>query len=69
MRLLAIELAASILTLVGMALGSTTIKGAACYLASMVFWFLLMYLRKMWGLLPLNVAVLCTSAYNFWSAL
>lgn len=51
-----VELAASGMTLAGMFLGSTTQAGAIFYLASLFFWFALIYKRKLWGLVPLNVA-------------
>ena len=52
-----IELLASGLTLTGMAIGSSTQLGNAFYIASSVFWIWLMFSRKLWGLLPLNVVM------------
>jgi hypothetical protein len=60
----AIDLAASLTTLVGMWLGSTTLVGAIVYLISTAFWFTLMFRRRMWGLAPLNVAALFISVIN-----
>ena len=61
-----IDLAASLTTLAGMWLGSTTGAGAAFYLASSAFWFALMFRRRMWGLAPLNVAALAITLHNLW---
>jgi len=63
-----IDLAASITTLVGMHLGSTTYAGAAWYIAAAGFWFALMFRRRMWGLAPLNVAALAIACENMWRA-
>jgi hypothetical protein len=63
-----IELSASATTLAGIYLGSTTNAGAGCYLVSMVFWFTIMMRKKLWGILPLNVAITILSAVNFWRA-
>ncbi len=52
----AAECAASALTLAGQYLGSTTRAGAACYAASLPFWWWLTMQRQLWGLLPLNIA-------------
>lgn len=60
------EVLASSATLAGMYLGSTEKWGAACYLLSMVFWFALMFNRKLWGLLPLNVGALIVNLRNVW---
>jgi len=67
--MLYVEIAASILTLAGIYLGSTTLLGAIAYLGSMVFWWWLTYSRKLWGLVPLNIGSTILSAYNLWSAL
>jgi hypothetical protein len=61
-----IELAASLTTLAGMWLGSTTGAGAKFYLVTSVFWFALMFRRRMWGLAPLNVASLAIACVNLW---
>lgn len=58
MKNFAIELAASVTTLIGMWLGSTTPAGAAWYIAAAAFWFALMFRRRIWGLAPLNVVAL-----------
>ncbi len=64
-----IDLTASLTTLVGMWLGSTTGAGASFYLASSVFWFALMFRRRMWGLAPLNVAALAITCHHLSAAL
>lgn len=61
---LAIELAASLLTLTGIYLGSTTFAGANCYAASLIFWFWMMVRVPLWGLLPLNLATAVITAIN-----
>jgi hypothetical protein len=66
---LAIELAASFLTLAGIYVGSTTATGAGLYLASLVFWYALTIGRRLWGLMPLNVASTVVSTLNLWSAM
>lgn len=65
---LGIELAASLPTLAGIFVGSTTAQGACFYLASLVFWFWMMARKQLWGLLPLNVASLLISILNLWRA-
>lgn len=64
-----IELGASVFTLAGIYVGSTTTPGAICYLISLVFWFWMMYRQKMWGLAPLNIATTLIASYNLWSSL
>jgi hypothetical protein len=64
-----IELAASVFTLTGIYVGSTTTVGAICYLIALVFWFWMMYREKMWGLAPLNIATAVIASYNLWSSL
>lgn len=51
-----IELFASLWTLAGIRLGSTTLTGATCYAVSLVFWYWLMVRRRAWGLALINVA-------------
>ena len=64
-----IELQASIWTLAGMYIGSTTLAGASCYAVSRIFWFALMFRRRMWGLAPLNVATAIVAAVNIGKAM
>lgn len=63
---LAVELLASIFTLAGIFVGSTTFWGAVCYLISLVFWWWLVWLKKLWGIIPLNAASTAISTYNLW---
>lgn len=64
-----IETCASVLTLTGMYIGSTTVHGASWYLASMVFWFWICLGKKMYGLLPLNLATVAITTMNLLKAL
>ena len=64
-----IEIGASVWTLAGIAIGSTTAEGAGCYLVAMVFWFWIMFRKELWGLLPLNLATMVVSSVNLWRAL
>lgn len=66
---LVIELAASLTTLVGMWLGSTTAAGACWYIAAAAFWFALMFRGRIWGLAPLNVVALVVACLNLHRAL
>lgn len=68
-RWLGVELLASGLTLAGIYVGSTTAAGASLYLASLVFWYALTVRKRLWGLLPLNVASTVVTALNLWRAL
>jgi hypothetical protein len=61
---LLLELAASVTTLVGMHLGSTTRAGALAYLASCVFWWAFTARRAAWGLIPLHVGALAVTLDN-----
>jgi hypothetical protein len=63
-----VEMLASALTLAGMYQGSTTPPGAALYLAALVFWYLLTWRKRLWGLLPLNVASTVVCGVTFWRA-
>ena len=67
--ILCVELAASVFTLAGIYIGSTTALGAACYLVSLVFWWWLTVAKKLWGIVPLNAASTVVSAFNLWRAL
>lgn len=69
MKSFAIELAASVTTLTGMWLGSTTSAGAAWYIVAAVFWFALMFRRRLWGLSPVNVGVLVVACVNLYRAI
>lgn len=63
-RWLAVELLASCLTLAGIYVGSTTALGASLYLASLVFWYALTVGKRLWGLMPLNIASTIVSLVN-----
>lgn len=54
MRIL--ELFASAFGLAGMYLGSTTIHGALCYAVAIPCLIGCVIVRRLWGLLPLNLA-------------
>ena len=68
-RWLVVELLASCLTLAGIYAGSTTAIGASLYLASLVFWYALTVGKRLWGLMPLNIASTVVSALNLWRAI
>ena len=61
-----IELAASGFGLAGMALGSTEPSGIGCYAAAIPCLIFCVYQRKLWGLLPLNIAQGVVIAFNAW---
>lgn len=63
-----LEILASVTTLAGMHYGSTTSLGASLYLVSWCFWMALMWSRRMWGLLPLNIATVVISGSNLYQA-
>jgi hypothetical protein len=65
---LTIEVLASISTLFGIFLGSTTLEGSVAYAVSLVFWYWLTVRRRMWGLMPLNIGSSVVTAWNFASA-
>lgn len=64
-----VELFASGSTLAGMYVGSTTAMGASLYLLSLVFWFAITFKRRLWGLMPLNVASTFVAGLNMWRAM
>lgn len=66
----AMEIAASLLGLTGMALGSTTLYGAICYAVGVpcLVWCVV-WKRRAWGLLPLNLAQMVVIAVNLWRAI
>jgi hypothetical protein len=66
---LLVELAASVLTLMGIFIGSSTAAGASLYLCSLVFWYWLTVGKKLWGLMPLNVATTVVASLNLWKAM
>lgn len=66
---LAIELVASITTLAGMWVGSTTLHGAECYLVSTLAWCAISWRKSLRGIWPLNIGAAAVSLINLWSAL
>ena len=64
----ALEILASITTLAGIYLGSTTQAGSALYVVSSFFWFAMMFRMQMWGLAPLNVAGAFLNVLNVYRA-
>lgn len=64
-----IELGASVFTLAGMFVGSTTTTGAFLYAVSLVFWYALVYRQKLHGIVPLNVASTVVVLLNIWRAM
>ena len=52
----ALELIASAFGLMGMYLGSTTVDGALCYAVGLPCLITCVCVRRLWGLLPLNLA-------------
>ncbi|HKQ24116.1 MAG TPA: hypothetical protein VJT81_06705 [Burkholderiales bacterium] len=64
-----IELTASAFTLAGIYVGSTTAVGAGCYLVALVFWYVIMFRKALWGIAPLNVATTFVATFNLWRAL
>jgi hypothetical protein len=63
-----VEVMASVLTLSGIFLGTTTLVGALVYLGSLVFWYIIAVGRRMWGLMPLNIATTIIACFNIWAA-
>jgi hypothetical protein len=55
-RVRMLELFASAFGLAGMYLGSSTPRGALCYAVAVPCLIVCVYVRQLWGLLPLNVA-------------
>ena|ERR1700710_134522 len=64
-----LQLAASVFGLAGMYLGSTTLDGAMCYAVAIPCLITCAYTRRLWGLLPLNLAQAGVIGLNFFNAL
>lgn len=60
-----LEYLASITTLLGMYVGSTTKVGVLLYIPSTIVWWWLMVKGRLWGLLPLNAGGLVVITLNF----
>lgn len=65
----AIELVASVTTLAGMKIGSTTLVGAEFYLVSTVAWCAISWRKDLRGIWPLNIGALLVAASNLWATL
>ena len=59
-----LEALASAGTIAGMALGSTECHGIIVYFVGQIFWFWLIAVTRMWGLVPLNVVTTIVLIYN-----
>jgi hypothetical protein len=64
----AVELVASVFGLAGMAFGSTTPRGIACYAIAIPCLVYCVYRKELWGLLPLNLAQGVVIVFNTWRA-
>ena len=64
-----IQLGASITTLLGVYYGTTTATGSLWYIASQALWWAIMVRDKLWGLLPLNIAMAIVLVHNLIKAL
>lgn len=63
-----IQTAASIFTLAGVGLGTTTPYGSVIYFISCWFWVWIMVRGKLWGLAPFNVVVIIITIGNIFRA-
>ncbi len=66
---LAIELVASVATLAGMWVGSTTAHGAELYLVGTAAWMAISWRKSLIGIWPLNIGAGVVSLMNLWVAL
>ena len=66
---LAIQLVASLGTLAGMWIGSTTLPGASCYLVATLAWMAISWRNNLHGIWPLNAGSLVISCINIGRAL
>ena len=64
----ALELFASVFGLAGMYLGSTTLHGALCYAVAIPCLIACVTIRRLWGLLPLNLAQAVVIGINLFGA-
>src|ERR1700742_2949663 len=60
---------ASVFGLAGMYLGSTTLHGCICYAVAIPCLIICVYVRRLWGLLPLNLAQAVVIGVNLIRAL
>lgn len=63
-----VEACASICNIAGIYIGSTTMLGAMWYGIALIFWYALTIKKKLWGLMPLNIAVTIVTILNIWKA-
>lgn len=68
-RVRALELIASVFGLAGMYLGSTTLHGAMCYAVAVPCLIACVLTRRLWGLLPLNLAQAVVIGLNLFKVL
>lgn len=66
---LAIELVASVTTLAGMWIGSTTLHGGEFYLVSTIAWCAISWRKSLLGIWPLNICAMLVTGFNLWAAL
>lgn len=66
---LTIEVVASVTTLFGMKVGSTTLMGAEFYLVASIAWCAISWRKSLWGIWPLNIGALLVTLSNLWAAL
>jgi len=63
-----LELLASVFGLAGMYLGSTTLQGVVCYSVAIPCLIGCVIIRRLWGLLPLNLAQAVVIGINLFRA-
>jgi hypothetical protein len=68
-RVRGLEVFASVFGLTGMYLGSTTLAGALCYVVAVPCLIGCVSVRRLWGLLPLNLAQAVVIGINLLHAL
>lgn len=61
-----LENVAGILTCLGMYFGSTNSIGVVFYLLSLIFWWLMICHRRLWGLLFFQVSTTIIVVINVW---
>lgn len=64
-----IQLLASVATLAGMWVGSTTARGAEFYLIGTAAWIAISWRKSLHGIWPLNIGAAAVSLVNLWSSL
>lgn len=61
---LAIQILASVSTLAGMRIGSTTLHGAECYIVAGLAWCVISWRNGLHGIWPLNIGALGVTLFN-----